>query len=125
MIAEQFQKAELSADQKQLLEEIWRKEESFHAETGDRSNELVAVDFVSFAENGDEISIGDDVIIPDKGTQQGEIQRLWGHFGSPTSCFLTYMQNDENEQGQICLALWIKRDGEWRKTFHHQNAEFV
>jgi len=127
MIAVNPSLSELSPTEQETIDQIWLQEEQLVTPTARQSDlaEIIASDFVSFDDQGNAIAKQGYVNQLSEGSAKGTaISRLWAHFGSENSCCLAYLQETENAKPDICMALWIERDGAWQKTFHHQNAKF-
>lgn len=127
MIAVNPNQNELTATEQDIVDQIWQREEQLAAPSavsGDVAN-MVASDFVSFDAQGNTVAKHEYVDqLNNNDFERAGITRLWAHFGSENSCCLAYMREAERTQPDICMALWIERDGAWQKTFHHQNAKF-
>lgn len=122
MIA-QAKKTELSASQQDMLAQIWQREEALQTASSDLTNCALATDFVSFDARGSTLARAEycaDLVT----TKKQNIVRLWGYFGSNDSCCLAYNRTDNHGNENVCLVLWIERDGEWRKAFHQENQKF-
>ena len=120
MIAQQTPKIELTVNQQNMLDNIWHNEELLLAVGSNRS--AVAADFVSF--DGDGSSVAKTEYCAElTATGSNRVRRLWGYFGSSDSCCLAYIRTDISGSESVCLVLWIERDGNWTKTFHHENQK--
>ncbi|MFT6658917.1 hypothetical protein [Maritalea sp.] len=116
---------ELSQTEQRLLDQIWMDEEQL-ARVKVRPPEFAdqySPDFVSFDPDGNQLEKTQFVTRTIERTVT-KLKRLWGHFGSKNSCCLAYICEYDRGQTDICMALWIERDGAWRKAFHHENANF-
>ncbi len=127
MIAVNPSQSELSPTEQETVDQIWLQEEQLvtPAARQDDVAKMIASDFVSFDVQGNAVAKQTYVEQLSKSFVDGlGITRLWAHFGSESSCCLAYLLNTDNAKPDICMALWICRDGTWQKTFHHQNAKF-
>ncbi|MCZ4272778.1 hypothetical protein [Maritalea porphyrae] len=125
MIAVKQIQTEISTSKQSIIDQIWLSEEQL-AFAEMQSADLaahVASDFVSFDVDGNAIAKSDYI---EQIGQAADVNmtRLWGHFGSKDSCCLAYLREKNDGVVDICMALWIERDGNWYKTFHHENLKF-
>lgn len=125
MIAEKQNQTEFTHSEQEIIDQIWLNEEDL-ARASTLSPKLaaqVAADFVSFDAQGKTIEKSQFVAKIGQATKS-KFTRLWGHFGSDDSCCLAYLREQNNGGVDMCMALWIERDGTWRKAFHHENEKF-
>ena len=115
----------LDASKRELIDELWALELSLGENLGNGNVvENVAADFISFDELGEAIAKSDFDQLLAQSERISEPKLLWAHFGSEDSCCLAYLRPMGSEKPTVCMALWINRDGEWQKVFHHKNTNY-
>ena len=114
-----------SSTEQAQIDYLWDLERSLGGDTSSVGGEtLVAQDFVSFDELGAAIAKSEIDRVLDHATDLSEPKLLWAHFGSAQSCCLAYLCPQNDGKPTVCMALWIERDGQWQKVFHHKNTNY-
>lgn len=103
--------------EEQIKAQLWAYERELLVEA--QSGRL-ADDFVCFDETGAALGKSDNRQF----VTANELTPLWAKFGAANSCCLAYLIRQADGSSSVCMALWIERDGVWKKVFHHHNANY-